>query len=404
MNVLFLSLGKYNSIKEPGIYTDLLREFVKNGFEVFVVSPIERRDSGKTHIIKEDKCTILRVKTGNIQKTKVIEKGINTLLIEPQFLRAIKRYFGKVHFDLILYPTPPITFVKVVKYLKKRDKAMTYLLLKDIFPQNAVDIGLLSTSGIRGIIYRYFRRQEKELYRISDYIGCMSPANVDYLIKHNSFVDKNTVEVCPNSIEVIDKSIDEKTRKQIRETYGIPLDKKVFVYGGNLGKPQGIPFFIECMKRCRDIKEAFFLVVGNGTEYSLLDKYVTSSRQENLKVLKTLPKKVYSNLVAACDVGMIFLDYRFTIPNFPSRMLGYMQAKLPILTCTDINSDIGDVVEKGGFGWWCNSNDSNEFKETINKIVIDDCINKGELSYEYLQENYSVHKTYSIINSHLNAL
>ena len=94
-------------------------------------------------------------------------------------------YFADIKFDLILYSTPPITFYKAIEYVKKRDGAKTYLLLKDIFPQNAVDLGMMSKTGLKGLIYKYFRKKEKKLYAISDKIGCMSQANVDYVLKHN---------------------------------------------------------------------------------------------------------------------------------------------------------------------------------------------------------------------------
>lgn len=397
MNVLFLSLGRYWTIKERDGYTDLLREFIKNRHKVYILSPIERREGKETQQIQEYNSEIIKVKTGNIRNTNIIEKGISTVLIETQFLDAVKKYCSDVHFDLVLYPTPPITFVKVVEYIKKRDGAKTYLLLKDIFPQNAVDIGLMSTSGLKGLLYKHFRRQEKRLYAISDRIGCMSQANVDYVIKHNHEVDPVKVEICPNCIEVIDKSIDEQTRVKIRNKYGIPLDKKVFVYGGNLGKPQGIPFIIECLKRCRDIGDAFFFVVGDGTEYHVLEKYAQTYKQMNFKLMKRLPKVEYDTLVAACDVGLIFLDYRFTIPNFPSRLLAYMQAKLPVLACTDPNTDIGKVITDGGFGWWCESNSADEFSKIADNALSADTVAMGNLGYRYLQEYYTVESAYRTI-------
>lgn len=82
----------------------------------------------------------------------------------------------------------------------------------------------------------------------------MSQANVDYVIKHNPEI----VEVCPNSVEVVDMSVDEETRREIRNKYSIPLDKKVFVYGGNLGKPQGIDFMIECLKSQAKNADVYF--------------------------------------------------------------------------------------------------------------------------------------------------
>ena len=401
MNVLFLTLVEFDTIQEHNIYSDLLREFVKNGHEVYVISPSEKRENKPTHVVKEDHATILRLQIGNTQKTNIIEKGISTLLIEPQFKAGIKKYFSDVKFDLVLYSTPPITLVSAVEYVKKRDGAKTYLLLKDIFPQNAVDIGIMSKSRLKGLLYKHFRRQEKKLYRISDRIGCMSQANVDYVLKHNPELDPKIVEVCPNSIDVIDKSVDAETRKQIREKYGIPLDKKVFVYGGNLGKPQGVPFLIECLKKCESITDAFFLIVGDGTEYGLLENYVETEKPKNAKLMKRLPKEDYDTMVGACDVGLIFLDYRFTIPNFPSRLLAYMQAKLPVLAATDPNTDIGKAIVDGGFGWWCESNDVNRFVDEVEKLLQVDLTSVREKEYQYFLDYYTVDKAYNTIINHI---
>lgn len=400
MNVLFLTLLAFDSIQERTLYTDLLREFVKNGHHVYAISPVEKRQNQVTHLIEEENATILRLQIGNTQKTNIIEKGISTVMIEPTFKKAIREYFSNVKFDLVLYSTPPITLVSAVEYVKKRDGAKTYLLLKDIFPQNAVDIGIMSKSGYKGLLYKHFRKQEKKLYRVSDRIGCMSKANVDYVLKHNPEVDPSFVEVCPNSVDVIDKSVDAETRKQIREKYDIPLDKKVFVYGGNLGKPQGIPFLIECLRKCQDIDDAFFLIVGDGTEYRLLENYVKTEKPKNVKLMKRLPKEDYDTMVGACDVGLIFLDYRFTIPNFPSRLLAYKQAKLPVLAATDPNTDIGKVIMDGEFGWWCESNDADKVYKIISDVSTQPLNEKGGQGYEYLKKHYSVEESYRIICNH----
>lgn len=397
MNVLFLTLLSFDSLQERNIYTDLLREFVKNGHCVYVVSPFEKRQQQSTRLIVEEKTTILRLRIGNTQKTNIIEKGISTVMIEPTFKKAIKHYFSDIKFDLVLYSTPPITLVGAIEYVKNRDGAKTYLLLKDIFPQNAVDLEMMSTSGFKGLLYKYFRKKEKKLYQISDRIGCMSEANVKYVVNHNSDINPEIVEVCPNSISIIDKSVDTVTREQIRKKYDIPLEKKVFVYGGNLGKPQGIPFLIDCLEKCSAIESAFFLIVGDGTEYSMLDDYVHRSKQTNLKLMKHLPKEEYDTMVGACDVGLLFLDHRFTIPNFPSRLLTYLQAKLPVVAATDSNTDIGKIITIGKFGWWCESNDPNEFYSIISKISCEDTCDAGLVGFEYLKKHFSVEDACRVI-------
>ena len=203
MNILFLTMARMTDIKSSGIYSDLMRKFRDNGHSVYVISPVERRFNTPTYINEVDGAKILCVRTLNVQKTNVIEKGLGQVLLEPLFKRAIGKYFRGVKFDLILYSTPPITFVNAIKFVRKQNPgAMTYLMLKDIFPQNAVDMGMLSKGGLKGVLYRSFRRKEKELYRISDWIGCMSPANAKYVIEHNPQVNPAKVEVCPNSCDV----------------------------------------------------------------------------------------------------------------------------------------------------------------------------------------------------------
>ena len=392
MNLLFLTVYNLNSIQDSGIYQDLLREFVKKGDHVYVVSPNERRFGGKTHVIEEPNCRILKVRTLNQQKCSMVEKGLGILLLERQYIHAIKKHFSNVKFDLVLYSTPPVTFAKVVQFVKKRDNAKTYLLLKDIFPQNAVDLGMLSKSGLIGFLYRYFRTKEKKLYAVSDRIGCMSPANRQYVLEYNPEVSPDKVEVCPNSIEVKDMSITVEERERIRNKYVLPLDKKIFVYGGNLGKPQGIPFIIDCLRTQLDNSDAFFLIVGDGTEYHKLEAFFEEAKPSNMVLMKLLPKEDYDYMIAACDVGLIFLDYRFTIPNFPSRFLAYMQAKLPVLACTDTATDIGKVIVENKIGWLCASNNAANFDFLIKQILTLDLKPFGENAYQLLNNEYSVEK------------
>ena len=397
MKILFLTLLNITNLNEHGIYHDLLREFYNHGHQITVVSPIERRENDKTHLISNEQGTFLKVKTGNLQKSSIIEKGIATILLERQFITAIKKYLGNITFDLILYSTPPITFAKVVEYLKSKQNAKTYLLLKDIFPQNAVDMGMLSKRGIKGLLYRYFRSKEKRLYAISDSIGCMSPANVKYILEHNPEISQDKVEVCPNCIEPQDLRLTDNECKEMRNKYGIPLDKKVFVYGGNLGKPQGIPFFIECLKTQLENTDTFFLIVGDGTEYSKLESFFNDIKPLNMKLMKRLPKEDYDRMIAACDVGLIFLDHRFTIPNFPSRLLSYMQAGLPVLACTDPNMDIGKMIVSGGFGWWCESDDTKSFNAIMTYQNDNNITTMSQNSYKYLCENCMSINSYKII-------
>lgn len=400
MNVLFISISPINNVAASSISLDLLHEFQKAEHNIYIVCAVERRLKTDTYLTEENGCKILRVKIGNNKNANIIEKGITTALLPSKYVKAIKRYFFDVKFDLVLYPTPPVTHFETVNFIKRRDGARSYLLLKDIFPQNAVDIGIMTKKGPKGLLYRYFRRKEKKLYAISDRIGCMSQANVDYLLENNPEISPKKVGICPNSIEIRDMSITDEERFAIREKYGIPHDKKIFVYGGNLGRPQGIPFIIECLKAQKSNPDAYFLIVGDGTEYGKLDAFFNEENPSNMKLMNRLPKDDYDCMIAACDVGLIFLDHRFTIPNFPSRLLSYMQAGLPVLACTDTCTDIGEAIVNGGFGWWCESNDVAAFGKAVEAALASNDYKMRDREIAYLKENYTVERAYkTIINS-----
>ncbi len=403
MNILFLTMTPaVKNIQASGIYNDLMRKFRDEGHSVYIIYPNERRSGLPTTLVNDNGVHCLGVRTLNVQKANVIEKGIGQLLLESQFKFALKKYFQGIKFDLILYSTPPITFNNVIKYAKNVSgkKAITYLLLKDIFPQNAIDLGMLSKDGIKGILYKMFRMKEEELYHISDFIGCMSPANVEYVLKHNPSLDRSKVEVAPNSYDI--PAISEIVNKDaIRRKYNLPIDKPIFIYGGNMGKPQGIPFLVECMKAVEDREDCHFLLVGDGTEYPKLEAFVKENNPKSVSVFRRLPKEDYDALAAACDVGLIFLDYRFSIPNYPSRLLPYLMGKKPIIAATDPNCDTGSIAEANRYGFYCPSNSVEDFVKVVDKILVSDRTQMGENAYLYFLNNYTTEHTYNAIVKHL---
>ena len=402
MNVIFLTLVQVSNIEDRTIYHDLMRKFRDEGHKVYIVTPSERRLGLETNLIESNGVKILNVKTLNIQKTNVVEKGIGTLLLERQYKAAIKKYLGDINFDLITYSTPPITFTNVVRYLKKKNpKAITYLQLKDIFPQNAVDIGMF---GEKSLFNWYFRRKEKALYNVSDCIGCMSPANVQFVLEHNPEIEASRVEVAPNSIELrvvkYEEGQEKAERYYIRKKYDLPTDKPIIIYGGNLGKPQGIDYLIKCLEANKQRLDCYFVIVGNGTEYNKLDNWCKANKGNSVRLMQRLPKEDYEMLVKYCDIGLIFLDHRFKIPNYPSRLLAYLQYKIPVICATDPNTDIGRIAEENGYGYWCESVNPEDFTALVDKMLASDRRAMGEKGYEFLKENYLVEHTYNAIMRH----
>lgn len=403
MNILFLTLVEFDRLSEQNLYTDLLREFVNHGHFVYAISPIERREAKCTYLSQNERnAKVLRLRIGNTQKTNMVEKGISTVTLERLFIHAIRRYMAQIRFALVLYSTPPITFCNAVRFVKKRDGAKTYLLLKDIFPQNAVDLGMLGKNGIRGMLYRMFRRKERTLYRISDYIGCMSPANARYVKRHNFISGQQVVEVNPNCIRPsVNDRISEEERCRLRRRYRIPEERIAFLYGGNLGRPQDVAYIVRCLRACASDPRIYFVIAGSGTERHLLREYIKSEHPKHVRLLPQLKRDEYERVACCCDVGLIFLDHRFTIPNFPSRLLSYLDASLPVLAATDRNTDIGQVIRKGAFGCWCESTGTEGFVQCVELFLdAETRLQQGRNARKYLEQHYTAKHGYEIIMRH----
>jgi glycosyltransferase involved in cell wall biosynthesis len=389
-NLIFVTLSRINSLDDHSIYSDLLKYFSHNGYNITIISPYERRFNIRTRVREINNIIYLDVKTLNIQKSNIIEKGIGTILIRYNYIFAIKKYLSKKSYDLVLYTTPPITFYPVIKYLKLKYKSFCYLLLKDIFPQNAVDLGIIKKNSI---LYKYFRNQEIKLYKISDYIGCMSRANLDYLIRNNKYLDREKIEINPNSILIQNNLL------PIKRKINNPLK---IIYGGNLGKPQGIKYLIKAIGGCANVDDVEFIIAGNGTEDYLLKDWIKYENPPNVRYYEMLPKSEYENLLTSAHIGIICLDKNFTIPNYPSRILSYMEYSMPVICLTDKNTDIGKNAQDNKYGFWCESDDIISFRNYVvsfrdNPEMI---LQMGKTAKQYLNKNFDISISFNKIHKH----
>lgn len=398
MNVLFVSMAQLEDLGEPGIYSDLLREFAARGHRVRAVSPRERRTALPTELSESHGIGVLKVAVGNLTKSSLPEKGVATLRLNSQLSAAYRRHWQGEPVDLIIYATPPTTVHGFVSEVKKTTGARAYLLLKDIFPQNSLDLGMLSEHGLKGAMYRYFKKSERKTYEAADWIGCMSPANREYLLACEPWLDPSRVEVAPNSLSPL--PVPEVDAAEVRGRYGIPADVPALVYGGSLGAPQAPSFITECLAANEAAPVGHVVVAGSGAARAEIERWFGSARPSHATLLPMLPREEFDGLVAACDVGLVFLDRRFTIPNFPSRLLSYIQAAKPVVCSVDAATDVGRIAEAAGFGACCPSGDARAFLAACRRVLDGDPRAMGGRARRYFEENYTADKTYETIMRH----
>lgn len=347
-NILFIFSRHSENPNDSTLTKDISDEFYKQGHNIKVVTMLEKKYKKETQLKIENGYPVLRVKTGNyFDSVGKIEKGITALTMPKNLEKEIKKHFKNEKVDLIYTHTPFMSNAKLIKNLKKHFKCETCLHLWDIFPQNAKDLNLLSNK----ILLKYFEAQEQKMYDAFDYIGCMSKGNLEYMKVRDKNLKLDKYFILKNWAQIKEKLVYEK--KLIREKYGYSMDDFIAIFGGNMGKPQKLENILELAKKSLEDKNIKFLFIGKGTERKFLENKAKNESITNLKFLDYIPREDYELVTAACDVGLVSLDERFTVPNFPSKTTDYFKLELPILASLDscAAADYGNFLQnkvKGG--------------------------------------------------------
>jgi glycosyltransferase involved in cell wall biosynthesis len=377
------------------MYTALVEEFLRNKHEVFVIAPDPKYQ--KTGIRKEKNIQVLRVKTFPIKNVPNYIKGISNLMLPRQYYRAISKYYPGIKFDLIITPTPPITLVDLASKIKGKYNSKLYLILRDIFPQNAVDLGILKHGSL---IYQYFRRKEKKLYSIADQIGCMSDGNIRYILNHNSHIDSRKLHVLHN-LQIRNNNYPNKNI-EIKLKYNLE-NKFVVVFGGNMGKSQQLENVIFLAEKCKQYTDVVFLLLGDGLQKLRIEKEINDKGIQNIIITSTIPKPDYQKLISVCDIGLISLHQDFTIPNIPSKTLDYFNLGIPVLASIDKATDYGAYLDEANAGLWSLAGDHDSLKNNFDKLYFNpDLRNElGKNGRLFFEKHLTPEIAYQTIINHL---
>ncbi|MDD5659669.1 MAG: glycosyltransferase family 4 protein [Actinomycetota bacterium] len=396
MNILFLMISFPDVRKSTNLYSDLAEEFYKNGHNVWIATLLENKYGEETYFEEVNGLKILHVRAGDWFNTNsVIKKGITTVTIPHYFKNALKQYFKNIKCDLVIYPTPPITFAPVVKYIKNRDGCKSYLILRDIFPQNVRDLGLMNNN----LLFSYFRKKEQQLYNISDYIGCMSEGNIKYVLANNQ-VERKKLEILYNWGK--DNQISASEKSNLREKYNLK-GKFIAIFGGNIGLPQELEFLLDLAKEYKGDKSIIFLIIGKGAQKQKITEIVNNENITNVIMKDRMPRDEYNSLLSECDIGLINLDRRFTIPNIPSKTVDYFKMGIPILASTDKNTDYKNLlVEKAKAGLWSETGDLESYKRNFERLYRNEKLRRqlSQNGREFFEKYLTVGKAYQKIMSH----
>lgn len=368
MNILFL-FAQYPEDKDgSNLHKDLPDEFCRHGHGVFVATIRERRLEKETAVSRENGRSVLRVKVGNMfDDVSKIEKALVMLSMDRKLANRIREYWGDVKFDLIVGSTPWTAGDRLISDLKIHFKCPAFLILWDIFPQNAKDLGLIKSS----LIFNFFKSRELKSLKNFDHIGCMTEGNLRYISEHYPSIEKNKLSIFPLWAN---KSAVNRDLIKTRQELGFNDNDFILVFGGNMGLPQNLSNVIKLAKEVRAVHEVKFLFVGKGSETKKIKALVKKLELSNVTFLDHLERSAYEAVMLACDVGLVSLNPKFTVPNFPSKTMDYVKFSLPILAALDkcALADYGSFIQnKAKIGLCSDADDMVRYKENLLSLYND---------------------------------
>ena len=364
---------------------DLSVEMARQGIELTVIIPSQ---SSKNFELVDHKFgfKILFLKTNKIKDIGYFKRTLNEFLMPFLMIKNLRESsYANKKWDFIVWYSPSIFHGPFVHYIKYKSRCRAYLLIRDIFPQWALDLGLLK----RGPLYIFFLAIAYYQYSLADIIGVQSHGNLEYF-KTWSKKRHKRIDVLPNWLA------EAKRKKSSIQIINTKLaNRKIFLYAGNMGVAQDVGIFLRLAVELKNNREYGFLFVGRGSKVGELKDIANEYKLENVLFFDEIPVEEVNDLCSQCDVGLLALSTKHKTHNIPGKLLTYLRAGLPCLANVNAGNDIVKFIEVNQVGEVCVTGDVKELKKKL-EFLLSKTEQKKQLSVmckDVFERNFSVTNT-----------
>jgi glycosyltransferase involved in cell wall biosynthesis len=364
---------------------ELAVQFISLGHKVTVITPNIEINAAKLAIKELDGVTVWRFANGPVKDVGKIKRAINETLMSFNAWRAVSSNIKNNTFDGVVYYSPSIFFGALVNKIKKKCHCQSYLILRDLFPQWAIDAKMITE---KSLITRYFRFFESLSYKAADNIGLMSTKNQQLFKElhpqlNNTQVLFNWASTTP--VDTLSESESICTKLNLH-------DKVVFFYGGNIGHAQDMKNLMFLAKGLKEFPKAHFLFIGQGDEVELIETLAKDWLLENVTILSSISQAEFKQVLAVVDVGLFSLAKNHTAHNFPGKILGYMVESLPILGSVNHDNDLQGIINKANAGYVFINGEDEALLLHATALLEDSKLREeqGRSAYKLLKDKFSV--------------
>jgi glycosyltransferase involved in cell wall biosynthesis len=362
---------------------ELALELKSRGHAVTVLTPGTASQSSR--LVKEslDSISVWRFRSGPVKNISRIRRLINESLLSFRAWQAIKPELSTMKVDGVVYYSPSIFFGFLVAKLKRHFDCRAYLVLRDLFPQWAIDENMI---GEHSPVTYYLRYFEQKNYLAADRIGLMSEKNIEVFQKLQPGL--NNLEVLRNWVG---SDVNDATSPYWREKLGL-ADKVIFLYGGNIGKAQDMPNLMRLALSMKEESKAHFVFVGQGESFQDVADVIRQHYLQNMTLMPSISQDEFKALLLEVDVGLFSLARTHTAHNFPGKILGYIANKLPILGSVNPGNDLMPMINNHQAGFVFENGEDASLLKAAQDLVESSALRKqcGDNARQLLDSHFSV--------------
>jgi glycosyltransferase involved in cell wall biosynthesis len=340
---------------------DLSREMVRLGYDVTVMTAVA--DLGEPYRIEtSDGIRVIRLSCLRTRDTNYLRRTFAEFLMPFVMLRNLRKSEAfDDRYDGVIWYSPTIFLGPLASFLKRKSECRAYLIVRDIFPEWAADMGLMS----RGIAFQILRKVASYQYRVADVIGVQTPGNLKFLDPWRAPGRRR--------IEVLQNWLTHKVHStcQIDLSTSAVAGRMLFIYAGNMGVAQGLDIMLDVADKLREHRDIGFVFVGRGSDAARLQAQSIKRGLDNIVFFDEIDPDEVPALYAQCAAGLVVLDPRHSTHNIPGKFLSYMHAGLPVLAAVNAGNDLIATIQMHRVGRACSSENAEIIVQTMIDLVGD---------------------------------
>ena len=337
---------------------------------------------------------ICRVSETALDKNRLITRIIRFIMLS--FKLSSKLYKNVRQDEPVLIVTNPAPLLLMMPIIKKIRKFRLYILVHDVFPENAIPANIISSS--KSILFRILKYFFDSAYKKADKLIVLGRDMKDIIQKKTGKSDDQVV-IIENWAQTDLIIPHDKSLELLMSSSKVDIQ-----YAGNIGRVQGLQNFLKIFHSANN-PDIRLSVWGDGAVKKELEKYVSDNSVDNVIFWRSYGREEQNTVLNNCDLAIVTLADGMYGLGVPSKSYNIMAAGKPILFIGDANSEIALTIKDFDIGYCYEANDViglKSFLSSLNESRKEELREKGlrarEVSEKYYSEKIVLQKFNRAIN------